>query len=220
MAILGFLFSFNGRIGRLAYGIGTSVPMMAATALLLLFVDFSAVGTSMQAGQMPEISRSAILFGGAFIIVSFISCAALGAKRFHDLDQSGWMMLAPMGLYALAMVAMTISMPLGFIATFASYLYSGWQMLRLVCFQGTPGVNSFGPPPQIMKTIAGAKGEVAEVEPDWVASAIKKTTAKAQAASSATSATPVTRVARTPKLPVGGAASGMAAPAGFGRRTR
>jgi uncharacterized membrane protein YhaH (DUF805 family) len=225
MGLLNFLFGFNGRIGRLAYGIGTSVPLLLAIMLLLAFADFGPFMASLQAGQWPVISGSTMLICGVFISVTVVSCAALGAKRYHDLNTTGWMILAPVGLEALAAALLFVSPGIGFVASIGAYIFSFWQIIRLVFFSGSSGENTFGPPPNVMRDLAGGKVDVDMAEPDWVASAMKRTTAKAQVVAASTAATtPVTRVVRAPKLnpnpSLGSSSMGAAMPAGFGRRNR
>jgi uncharacterized membrane protein YhaH (DUF805 family) len=217
MGLLNFLFGFNGRIGRLAYGLGTSVPFLLATILLMMFGDFGPFVESLKSGQWPVISGSTMLICGVFISASVLSCVALGVKRYHDLNTTGWMILAPVGLEALAASLLLVSPGIGVAASIGAYIFSFWQIIRLVFFSGSNGDNTFGPPPNVMRDLAGGKVEADLAEPEWVASAMQRTTAKAQVAAASTAATtPVTRVARAVKI----SPSVQASPAGFGRRNR
>jgi uncharacterized membrane protein YhaH (DUF805 family) len=218
MAFIYFLFSFNGRIGRLAYGVGTSIPLLLGTFIAITMIDFDPIIEALKMGRKPEVSQSLLWFWAMFYVVSFVSVTALGAKRLHDLNSSGWMLLAPLLVSAAAGCLMTISAPIGFLAMFGASGYSMYQMVRLIFFSGTAGDNDFGPPGQVLRDLSGGKVAVSEAEPDWVANAVKRTTAKAQAtANVATAHTPVTRVTRVAKM---APSSSPAAPTGFGRRTR
>jgi uncharacterized membrane protein YhaH (DUF805 family) len=218
MGLLNFLFGFKGRTGRLAYGIGTTAPWIVGFAWLLAFGDFGASMEQAKTGQMPQIGLSTIVLIVCFLAISFWSWIALGVKRLHDLNCSGWMLLAPVSADFAAGILMAVSPGFGMIATVAAFIFSFWQMIRLIFVSGTSGDNDFGSPPDTLRDVFGGT-DLPEKEPEWVANAVKRTTAKAQAAAAATS-TPVTRVVRVAKLPPAACTFGTPNPAGFGRRNR
>jgi uncharacterized membrane protein YhaH (DUF805 family) len=209
MVLLRFLFSFQGRIGRAAYGIGTSIPLAVGSFLLVTLVDFGSIWADLQMQRVPEISQSAVAYVTAFWLLSMLSCSALGVKRLHDLNYSGWTLLAPLGLSLLAIFLLATMSPFCILASLSAGAYSVWLMVRMIFFAGTEGDNDYGPPASLASDLV-VRRAVVEREPDWVANAVKRTTARAEVLT-----TPVTRVARTAKLTP--APSG---PTGFGRRGR
>ena len=74
--MLGNVFSFSGRRGRLSYFM----------AWLLLTVISGAIGSIF--GTLG--SQEAITFTVAFVLVALWPCFAIGAQRFHDFGASGW----------------------------------------------------------------------------------------------------------------------------------
>jgi uncharacterized membrane protein YhaH (DUF805 family) len=84
---------------------------------------------------------------------------ALGAKRLHDRDRSGWWLAAPLlGLViAIAFASMALSLPEGgrepwnTLGVFAFFTIVGtvlWLLLELGFLPGTDGPNRFGPDPK------------------------------------------------------------------------
>jgi uncharacterized membrane protein YhaH (DUF805 family) len=85
----------------------------------------------------------------AFTIVSWISAFAVGVKRLHDRDKSGWwvllFLLAPS---VLGSIANTSEQPLvGFVLGLASFVISIWALVELGFLRGTVGPNRYGPDP-------------------------------------------------------------------------
>lgn len=126
------LFSFDGRIGRLQYWMGSLVailPLLAIVAWgMLAGASSSAPGTTEQAPQVEGGSLLVSLVGllalvvyGVILWMSF----AVSVKRWHDHDKSGWWVL-------LALIPV-----LGALASF----------IILGCMRGTDGPNRFGPDP-------------------------------------------------------------------------
>lgn len=119
--MLYLLFSFDGRIGRLSYGLGTLAQFilvaLGCTALVLAFV----LGSN--AGPIDE--QAVTLWAAPISIFSVWSTLALSIKRFHDRDLSGaWV------LVALIPVAGTL-----------------WWLVQMFVMVGTPGENRYGLPP-------------------------------------------------------------------------
>ena len=80
-------FSFNGRIRRLEYGLSFLIYVV-----VVLGMEFGMISTQSGNGQ------SSILFL-LFIVPCIWFMLAQGAKRSHDLGNSGWFILIP--FYAL-----------------------------------------------------------------------------------------------------------------------
>ncbi len=112
------LFSFEGRIPRRQYWAGLGI---------LLFITVAAVwfmGAVLVIGMVDNLNSSEPLLPVwivTFGIALWISLA-LGVKRYHDLDKSGWWML------------------LGAIP----YIGGIWQLIECGCLRGTEGSNRFG----------------------------------------------------------------------------
>ncbi|KVQ50586.1 hypothetical protein WT21_10325 [Burkholderia territorii] len=110
-----FLFSFEGRIGRMPWWIYAVV-----SGVISAIFDAGSRGAS-----NDDLPLSVVLVFIAIAVVAFWSTLAVGVKRLHDIDKSGWWMLlmcVPI-VGALALLVMN-----GFIA-------------------GTPHANRFGEPP-------------------------------------------------------------------------
>jgi uncharacterized membrane protein YhaH (DUF805 family) len=105
------LFSLDGRIGRAAYWLVLSTSM---AAYLVLFALDLALGTVNETEKIG-------LLSGIFLLLAAYPSIAVGVKRCHDRDRSGWFMLG---------------VPLANI----------WLLVELGFLRGTPGINRFGPP--------------------------------------------------------------------------
>ncbi|GLH82372.1 hypothetical protein SSBR45G_72810 [Bradyrhizobium sp. SSBR45G] len=77
MRSLRFLFSFDGRVGRSAYWLGLLLPLM------LMFIVVTAI-------VPPLAFNSAVLW---LSLLAAWPALAIGAKRCHDRDRSGWYQL-------------------------------------------------------------------------------------------------------------------------------
>ncbi len=93
------LYSFEGRIGRKAFWLGTLGIIAAVVVAQILMVALAAVSET--AGMIGAVVAMVICL--ALLIPSI----ALSVKRWHDLDKSGWFALlgfVPLvNLYALVM---------------------------------------------------------------------------------------------------------------------
>jgi uncharacterized membrane protein YhaH (DUF805 family) len=132
--LLNLLFSFEGRINRAKYWLA-AVTWIVAWVIVVAVVGasgFSTVGL------------------GLFILLLIPSCIsgfAIGIKRLHDRDKSGWWLLffylGPNVLSAVAGVAG----PFRWIFLLASFAVSVWMIVELGCLRGTAGPNKYGPDP-------------------------------------------------------------------------
>ncbi|AYQ38386.1 membrane protein [Burkholderia aenigmatica] len=112
-----FLFSFEGRIGRLPWWI-----YALFYALLSAFFDAGSRGSSND--DLPPLVMAVLVAIGVIAVWSSI---AVGVKRLHDIDKSGWWMLL---LFVPIVGALALFVMNGFIA-------------------GTPDANRFGEPPSV-----------------------------------------------------------------------
>ena len=119
MDITYLLFSFQGRIRRLHYWL-TAIGAGVAIAIIgSILVGMSGLASG---HPNPIIMLPLIAIYAADIWIAL----ALGVKRCHDRDKSGWFLL--IGLIPL----------IGGI----------WLLIELGFLDGTPGPNRFGPSPK------------------------------------------------------------------------
>ncbi|NTX22464.1 DUF805 domain-containing protein [Burkholderia cepacia] len=109
-----FLFSFEGRIGRLPWWIYALV-----SALLSVFFDADS-----HRSPDDDLPLLAMLVLIVVAVVAAWSSIAVGVKRLHDIDKSGWWMLL---VFVPIVGALALFVMNGFIA-------------------GTPHANRFGEP--------------------------------------------------------------------------
>ena len=112
------LFSFKGRIPRRQYWGGAGIMTLAAIPIGLIFF---LVGESN--------SGAVSILGGIIGVVAYIgfiwASLALGIKRWHDRDKSGWWTL------------------IGLIPVIGAI----WAFVEQGCLRGTEGPNRFGDDP-------------------------------------------------------------------------
>ena len=133
------LFSFEGRLRRRDYWISSiilAIAIFAATCCIFgLFGAFFGVAATLKpAGShalLPSIM--AVLLILAIGLIALWPHLAIGVKRCHDRDKSGWWLL-------LWFVLMMIPL-LGILAW-------AWQIIELGFIDGTQGANRFGPSPK------------------------------------------------------------------------
>lgn len=119
-----FLFSFSGRIGRGKWWLGQGIVVGLWIGLLLIAGVFHSVTHAGQVEGANESIRSPVVFLLVGALVPIWVNFATTIKRLHDRDKSPiWILLS--------------FVPLGSI----------WLLLECGVFAGTPGSNSYGPPP-------------------------------------------------------------------------
>jgi len=127
------LFSFQGRINRAKYWIASIVyvSLMIAPFGLGFFFNFSA----------PFFVIAAIA-----LIAIIVSGVAVGIKRLHDRDKSGWWLAA---FYLVPPLLDGTGRTTGSAVIFglASLAVSIWAVVELGFLRGTPGPNQYGPDP-------------------------------------------------------------------------
>jgi uncharacterized membrane protein YhaH (DUF805 family) len=134
------LFGFSGRINRAKFWL----------ALLIYLVFFFAViGLTMAMS-----SSMTTMFGAALVayIPLIVSGIAVGIKRLHDRNKSGWWLLL---FYAGPLLLNTIGyyafgddsgMP-SQIIMYVSFAINIWALVELGCLRGTIGGNQYGGDP-------------------------------------------------------------------------
>jgi uncharacterized membrane protein YhaH (DUF805 family) len=130
MSNLQILFSFNGRIRRLQWWMGSLIIIGIVLAFIVVVTTLVSV-TYGDYRNMPGVMSLAF---GSLLLACYLAMIwiqlALGVKRLHDREMSGWWMLL----------------------TFVPF--GGFILLVMLGFlDGTQGPNKFGPSP---KGIGGA----------------------------------------------------------------
>lgn len=131
-----YLFSFEGRINRAKYWLVVliSILVMGVSVGILFALNFS----------MPGLIIAGIIYLG------LLYCGiAVGAKRLHDRNKSGWWLLV---FYLLPNVlsgigSMSGSPGLNGILSLVSFAILIWAIVELGCLRGTIGPNQYGPDP-------------------------------------------------------------------------
>jgi uncharacterized membrane protein YhaH (DUF805 family) len=137
-------FGFKGRINRAKYWLAILVFVIISLVLAII-----AYGV----GDLLAFQALSLIVN----IVVFISGLAVGIKRLHDRDKSGWWILlfyiVPSVLFGLG-VALTFfgieaggTGIVGVLVYLAGFAVLVWAFIELGCLRGTIGANQYGPDP-------------------------------------------------------------------------
>jgi uncharacterized membrane protein YhaH (DUF805 family) len=134
------LFSFQGRLRRKDYWISSIILWIAigAFSVFVISVLTRSVGNTPAGAQTSATEFLAanvtllLIFFGVWLIALWPSMA-IGVKRCHDRDKSGWWMLL---WFVLSMIP------------YLGILAWAWQFIELGFIDGTQGSNRFGPSPK------------------------------------------------------------------------
>jgi uncharacterized membrane protein YhaH (DUF805 family) len=124
-------FKFNGRINRGKY-------WLAALVYFVIYIVLGIVGYA---------TDQSFVFQGINGIVILISSIAVGVKRLHDRNKSGWYLLL---FYILPGILVLIGVALGLTSdgsTLIASLIGVWAFIELGCLRGTIVQNQYGPDP-------------------------------------------------------------------------
>lgn len=137
--LVDLLFGFQGRINRGKYWL----------AVLIFFVAWIVIGgiTWFLAFELSYI-LGAILFV-LLLIVSIVCGVAVGIKRLHDRDKSGWWLLV---FYLVPAILDGIGrgvdlVGVTFVFSIVSLAITIWAFVELGCLRGTIGPNQYGSDP-------------------------------------------------------------------------
>ena len=138
------LFSTGGRVGRMGYWFAALlyliISVLSFVVALQVLITFS--------GDLTSV----ILYvgGGLLLILVLFSAIAVGIKRLHDRDKSGWWALPFIVLPILldgasqkGLVTPSSAMTLQWV----SLALAVWEIVELGFLRGTAGPNQFGPDP-------------------------------------------------------------------------
>ena len=134
---LELLFGFSGRINRAKYWLSFLIYFIALFALYVLFSLFFSFPTDL---------LGLLLISAIPLVPIVISSIAIGIKRLHDRNKSGWWLLV---FYVLPGVLGNIGSYSGmdFVFNLANLALSIWALVELGCLRGTSGRNQYGPDP-------------------------------------------------------------------------
>ena len=121
-------FDFSGRATRAEYWWPVLMQIIVYVALVaayFLTVDMDAIQGP---GDVPAIPMGVVLGGVLFLIINIIPSYSVAARRFHDLNQTGWLVLV-------------------FVVVNAFTFISAFAQLIWFAFPGTDGPNQYGPDP-------------------------------------------------------------------------
>ena len=143
------LFSFRGRINRGKYWLAALIYM--AVWIVFIAAIFMWIG-KLDFENLFSIAGGALLLwliGFILFIAGAWSGLAVGVKRLHDRDKSGWWILlfwlGPGILSSWQTAAPDLGG--GFILALAAAAIAIWALVELGCLRGTPGPNQYGPDP-------------------------------------------------------------------------
>jgi uncharacterized membrane protein YhaH (DUF805 family) len=141
-------FSFAGRINRAKYWLAVLIYVVAMVTMTF------AVTMGMGLGWIGRIGGIVVGLVALIVYIALIvSSLAVGAKRLHDRDRSGWWLLVFYVLpNVLSVILNEISTASGApeIVGFFGLIPLGiwiWAFVELGCLAGTNGPNKYGPDP-------------------------------------------------------------------------
>ena len=141
------LFEFSGRTNRGQY-------WLAWLIYAVIYIVFVALGFFTESVAVQMLT-------GMIAVALFISSLAVGVKRLHDRNKSGWYVAlfyaVPCTLFFAGLLigpsSAMVANALGFIALAIAV----WSFVELGCLRGTIGVNPYGPDPVASATLPPIK---------------------------------------------------------------
>ncbi len=148
-------FSFNGRISRLTYVLGTLAVLALIAAALLV------VWATSPADHMGDNGLMAVVIGylAVIILLAIVPAFAVTVKRLQDRNKSAaWLLpfwLVPSALDKIA-DRLPEGEPLWWACVATGVALTVWAFVELMVLKGTDGDNAYGPDP--LKSM-GSEGE-------------------------------------------------------------
>jgi uncharacterized membrane protein YhaH (DUF805 family) len=147
---------FSGRSRRMEYWMFILFQFIVNIALYALLFAIGGAGIMLAAGGNANVG-AATMGGGMIIIFALIAIVgfgliipslAVGVRRLHDTNRSGWWIMAPLAGYVLMVVGAVVQS--GALAAVGSLVTVILAIVLLVFFflDGTVGVNRYGPDPK------------------------------------------------------------------------
>jgi uncharacterized membrane protein YhaH (DUF805 family) len=148
------LFKFNGRINRAKFWVAALIYFGIDVVLNII-------------GYATDQSAAFQAVNGMIALVILISSLAVGMKRLHDRNKSGWYLLffyVVPGILVMAAIGTYLTMEDGTLIAavlgLASLAIGIWAFVELGCLRGTIGANAYGPDPIAPAIVAPARGSV------------------------------------------------------------
>jgi uncharacterized membrane protein YhaH (DUF805 family) len=116
---------FNGRSRRREYWSFVLFYVLVFFVLNALFGTNDWTRSPTGFGYGSVLAGGGGIVGGLFALFTFVPALAVGVRRLHDQDRSGWLLL-------LSLIP----------------LLGGFALLVLMCLSGTNGSNRYGPDPK------------------------------------------------------------------------
>ena len=147
---------FSGRSRRMEYWMFILFQFIVNIALYALLFAIGGAGIMLAAGGNANVG-AATMGGGMIIIFALIAIVgfgliipslAVGVRRLHDTNRSGWWIMAPLAGSVLMVVGAVVQS--GALAAVGSLVTVILAIVLLVFFflDGTVGVNRYGPDPK------------------------------------------------------------------------
>jgi uncharacterized membrane protein YhaH (DUF805 family) len=166
-------FGFSGRINRGKYWLAAIAWFMIWIVAILAFAigALAILGSNLTDGSLPSPEDlpaflhlirdygilSVIIL--VFFIITWVSALAIGIKRLHDRDRSGWwILLFYFGppILAAAQNSAEDGTLASLILGLGAFAVSIWALVELGFLRGTSGPNRFGPDPLTREIIMPA----------------------------------------------------------------
>jgi uncharacterized membrane protein YhaH (DUF805 family) len=152
MNLMSLLFSFTGRINRGKWWL--AVLIFAIYGVVASIIGTILIGSAIADGDFNITTLLGTALIGILVlfvlyVIVLVSSIAVGVKRLHDRDKSGWWLLlffllpAVLGGIGQSMGDSPVGLLLGLVSL-AIYI---WMFVELACLRGTVGPNRFGPDP-------------------------------------------------------------------------
>ena len=148
------LFSFQGRLRRKDYWISSIIIWIAIAAFSVFVISVltrsvgnSPAGAQTSATEFLAANATLLLIFFGVMLIALWPSMAIGVKRCHDRDKSGWWMLL---WFVLSLVP------------YIGILAWAWQFIELGFLDGTQGSNRFGPSPKGIGSDSARLGNVFE----------------------------------------------------------
>jgi len=145
MSFAHVLFGFSGRINRGKYW--AAVVFWIVVLIVASGIIISLIGLGASDFSADDVGGVIAALGAGIVVI--ISYFAVGIKRLHDRNKSGWWILlfyvGPMVLQGIANTSTSdvVSSGLGLVG----FIISIWALVELGFLRGTVGPNQYGPDP-------------------------------------------------------------------------
>jgi uncharacterized membrane protein YhaH (DUF805 family) len=162
--IMSLLTSFDGRINRAKWWLGSLIVAVAAIVLyLILAAIFGLLSIPTDPAQIASMMRTGAIVQLLLVIIIAYPTTALMIKRLNDRDRPryfAYIFWAPsilslvggvLGITQTTVDMGGIPMPtpngLGYVLLVASFVVGIWALIELGILKGTEGPNQHGPDP-------------------------------------------------------------------------